>query len=100
MTWLNSLVLAIGVYAQRLVGGVAIDADRLSPRWTAVLGAVPLAIIAAVVALQTTTTAGSIELDARVYGMGAAALCAWRKLPLFVVVIVAAAVTATVRALG
>ena len=98
ITWVAMLVLAAGVYGQRLLGMVAIETSRLPSRWHAVLGAVPLAIIAAVIALQTATEAGSLETDARLAGPAAAACCAWRRLPLAVVVVGAAGVTAAVRA--
>ena len=100
ISWTTMLLLAVGVYGQRLLGMVAIDTSRLPPRLHNVLGAVPLAIIAAVVALQTATSAGSLVFDARAFGLGAAAICAWRRLPLAVVVVVAAAVTGAVRAFG
>lgn len=96
--WLAMLVLGAGVYGQRLVGMVAVDTSRLPVRWNVVIGRVPLAIIAAVIALQTGTAGGSLELDARVVGVAAAAVCAWRRLPLAVIVVVAAGVTAVLRA--
>jgi branched-subunit amino acid transport protein len=95
--WAAMLVLGAGVYGQRLLGLVAIDTSRLPRRWHAVVERVPLAIIAAVVALQTATTGGSLELDARVAGVAAAGVCAWRRLPLVVIVVVAAGVTALLR---
>ncbi len=98
--WVAMLVLAVGVYGQRLLGMVAVETSRLSARWHAVLGAVPLAIIAAVIALQAATSGGSLTADARLGGLAAAGLCAWRRLPLAVVVIAAAAVTAGLRAAG
>lgn len=98
--WVAMLVLGAGVYGQRLLGMVAVDTSRLAERWHAVLATVPLAIIAAVVALQTATSAGALTVDARLPGLAAGALCAWRRLPLAAVVVVAAAVTAGVRAAG
>ena len=98
--WAAMLVLGAGVYGQRLIGMLAVDTSRLPARWNAVIERVPLAIIAAVIALQTGTSGGSLELDARVAGVAAAALCAWRRLPLAVIVVVAAGVTAALRAIG
>lgn len=98
--WVAMLVLGAGVYGQRLLGMVAIDTTRMPARWQAVVERIPLAIIAAVVALQTGTAAGSLELDARIVGVAAAGVCAWRRLPLVVIVVVAAGVTAGLRAVS
>ncbi len=97
ITWGVMLVLAAGVYGQRLAGYVVADGARELARWRHLLDAVPLAIIAAVIALQVMTSAGSLEFDARLAGLAAAGLCLWRRLPLAVVVFVAAAVTALLR---
>lgn len=100
ITWTVLVVLAAGVFGQRLLGlslvSLVGDSARWQ-RWHDVLDALPLAIIAAVVALQTSTSAGSIVIDARSAGLAAATLCLWRRLPLAVVVAVAAATTALVR---
>ena len=94
------VALAIGVYGQRAIGMTAIDASRLGAKAQAVMNHIPIAILSAVIALQMVTTAGEIDVDARVYGVGAAAFTASRRLPMFVSVIIAPVVTATVRALS
>ena len=97
LTWVAGVALAIGVYAQRAAGALLIDAERLPPRWRRVLDALPLAIISAVVALATVSDDGEFSLDARLAGVGVAAFCASRKLPMFVTVLAAAATTAAIR---
>ncbi|MEM7339923.1 MAG: AzlD domain-containing protein [Actinomycetota bacterium] len=97
ITWVTMLVLAAGVFGQRLAGMVAVQPDALPDRWRAALDAIPLAIIAAVIALQTLSTAGSLTVDARAIGVAAAGVCLWLRLPLAIVVVVAAATTALVR---
>ena len=92
------VALALGVYAQRAAGALLINAEALSPKWRAVLDALPLAIISAVVALSTVSDDGALTLDARSAGVAVAAVCAWRKLPMFVTVVAAAATTASIRA--
>ena len=89
----------MGVYGQRSIGVLLIDTERLDRRWQAVLRQVPLAIIAGVIVLQTFTASRELELDARALGLGAAIVCAWRKLPMLVTVLFAAAVTAGWRQL-
>ncbi len=100
LTWSVVLALAFGVYAQRAIGAVLIDTERVSDGLARVLSALPLAIITAVVALATFSTDGQLELDARAWGVAAAAVSAWRRLPMFATVIIAAAVTASIRAAG
>jgi len=98
LTWTVVGLLAVGVYGQRMVGATAIDTDRLPARWQRVLTALPLAIISAVIALQAFTTDRSLAIDARAAGLAVAGLCAWRRLPLLVTVLAAAATTAAIRA--
>jgi branched-subunit amino acid transport protein len=100
LTWGVVFAIAVGVYAQRAVGMIFVDAERLGHRWRAVLGYMPLAILCAVTALQTFSRSGQLTLDARIWGLGAAVVCAWRRLPMFVTVITAAAVTALVRSVA
>lgn len=97
LTWTVVGALAIGVYGQRMLGAVFVDTSRVSDRWQRVLSSVPLAVIVAVVALQTLTSAGSLTIDERAVGVIGAAVCAWRKLPIAVTVVVAAGLTALTR---
>lgn len=98
LTWTVVGLLAIGVYGQRALGAVAVDPSRLDSRLQKVLTALPLAIISAVIALQAVTSDRSLTIDARAAGLAVAALCAWRRLPLLVTVLAAAATTAAIRA--
>ena len=93
------LALAAGVYLQRAAGMLLIDAERLPAAARKVLDALPLVIVAAVVALTTVADDGELVLDARAAGVGVAAVCAARRLPMLVAVVAAAATTATLRAL-
>jgi branched-subunit amino acid transport protein len=97
LTWNVVLLLSAGVYGQRVLGALFFDTGRVPVRWQAVLSSVPLAIISAVIALQTLTAASALVLDERVLGLAAAAVCASRRLPIFVTVTVAALVTAGAR---
>lgn len=100
LTWGVVVAIAIGVYGQRAIGMAILDPERLGLRTRAVLGFMPLAILCAVTALQTFTRSGSLTFDARVVGVGAAIITAWRRLPMFVTVVTAAAVTAAARAVS
>ena len=56
-----------------------------------------LVLLAALVVTQTLSSGQSISLDARLVGMGAAGIALWRKAPILVVIVVAAAATAVTR---
>lgn len=93
------IALAIGVYGQRAIGAVFLKTEKLPESARRVLDKLPLAVIAAVVALTTVTAGGQLTVDARLAGVAAAGLCAWRKLPMMVAVVAAAVTTALVRAI-
>jgi hypothetical protein len=96
------LVLFVtGVFGLRVLGGFGLGTILGSDeRWTRLLTLLPLSIVAAVTAVQTFTTRQSMVLDARAIGVGVAAFAAWRRLPLGVVVVLAAGTTALVRLTG
>ena len=100
LTWGVVAVLAVGVYGQRALGMALVDPERLGLRPRQVLAMVPLSILRAVTAVQTLSTHGELVLDARVAGIIAATLLSWKRAPMFVVVVVAAAVTSAVRGLS
>lgn len=101
MSALGMLLFLGGVFGLRMLGGFGLGSllggDE---RWTRLLTLLPLSIVSAVMAVQTFTTRQSIVLDARAVGVGVAAIAAWRRMPLGVVVVLAAATTALVRQLG
>ncbi len=101
MTWLGLGILVVGNFAIRMLGVFVLgDTIGSRERFTRLLGLLPLAIVAAVVAIQTFATKQDLTIDARVVGVAFAAFAAWRRMPLVVVVIGAAVTTALVRQLG
>jgi uncharacterized membrane protein len=100
MSWAAILALAAGAYALKAVGPLAVGGRSLGPRTTAVLELLPVPLLAALIVLQTFTTGHRIVLDARAAGLAAAALAVAARAPFIVVVVVATAVTAAVRALA
>lgn len=99
LTWGVVALLAVGVYGQRALGMAFVDPNRMGARSKQVLAMVPLSILCAVTALQTLSTGGELGFDARIAGITAAMILSWKRVPMFVVVVGAAAVTAAVRAL-
>lgn len=100
MSWTAVLVLAAGAYSFKALG--LVFGDRLVgiERLGSVLGLLPPALLAALVVIETFDGGGMIELDARIVGVAAGSIAAWRKAPFLVVIVIAAAVTALLRLAG
>lgn len=97
MSWLLVLLLATGAYGCKVTGLVLIGSRRLPAVVTRCLALVPAALIAALVVKDTFSTGQHLVLDARAVGVAAAAVAAWRRAPLIVVILVGALVTVAVR---
>ena len=63
------------------------------------LALIPAALLAALIVNDTFADGQDLVIDARAAGVAAAALATWRRAPLIVVIVIGAAVTATVRLL-
>jgi hypothetical protein len=61
---------------------------------------IPAALLAAIVVHDTFAMGRHLVIDARAVGVGAAAIAAWRKVPLVGVIVIGAGVTALVRAVS
>lgn len=93
-------LLALGTFAMKAVGPV-LAAGRELPGWLARTAALlPPALLAALVAAQTFTAGSTLVIDARAVGLAAAAVAVALRAPFAVVVLLAAGVTAAVRAAG
>jgi hypothetical protein len=99
MTWVAVVGTALGCYALKLAGWSLparwLEADRLR-RASALL---PLALLAALVVVQTFSDGRSLQLDARAAGLAAGAVAALRRAPFIVIVGLAALTAALVRVL-
>ena len=92
-------MLAIGTSASKAVGTLVLGGRDLSPRALNVTALVAPAILAALVIYETFGAhGGGITVDARAAGLGAAILAILAKAPMIVVILLAAAVTAGLRA--
>lgn len=100
MTWTAILVLAGLSYAFKLAGLTVLDHVRVPPTFTLATALLPPALLSALVVVQTFGDGQSLVLDARAVGLAAGCLAVWRRAPFLVVVIVAAASTAAVRAIS
>jgi branched-subunit amino acid transport protein len=100
MSWAFVFVLAGTAYFFKVLGLVIIGDRELPPVLSRCLALIPAALLAAIVVKDTFSVGQQLVLDARAAGVGAAALAAWRKVPLIGVIVIGAAVTAAVRALS
>jgi branched-subunit amino acid transport protein len=97
MTWTLIFLLAGGAYFFKVVGLVVIGDRALPAVLERCLALIPAALIAALVFKDTFSVGQHLQIDARAAGVGAAAIAAWRRAPLILVIVIGAAVTAAVR---
>jgi branched-subunit amino acid transport protein len=98
VSWAAVLVLGAGAYFFKVLGLVIVGGRPLPPRLQACLALIPAAMLSALIVSNTVTVGQHLVIDARLPGVLAAALAAWRKLPFPAVIAIGAGVTALVRA--
>jgi hypothetical protein len=99
VSWWVVIAIAVGAYAAKAAGLLLGPRVRRLARAEAWFALLPVSMLAALVAVQTFTMEQRLVLDARAVGVGVGAIAAWRRAPFVVVVVLAAASAATVRAL-
>ena len=97
--WVVVIVTGIGTLALKAAGPILLGGRPLPDRLSGVVTLVGPALLAALVAIGTFAAGQRLVVDARVLGVGAAAVLIRLRAPVLLVVIVAAAVTAGARAL-
>ena len=98
MSWGFVFTLAATAYGFKVLGLVIIGDRKLPPVLDRCLALIPAALIAALVVKDTLSVGQHLQVDARAAGVGAAVVAAWRRAPLIAIIVIGAAVTATVRA--
>jgi branched-subunit amino acid transport protein AzlD len=100
MAWTAVILGCIGCYLLKLAGYLVPAAilDRQAVRITA--GLLPVALLAALVIVQTFASGTTLEIDARLAGLTVAILALLLRAPFLVVVLAAAVTAAALRALG
>lgn len=98
----TTVLLASGLaFALKLAGYVVPHQSLDHPVVSRVTAMVPVALLSALIAVQTFTgSGGGLTLDARAAGVAVAIAALMLRAPFLVVVILAAATAATLRALG
>ena len=100
--WLTIAVLAVATAAIRICGPVLLGGRELPAPAMSVIALVAPALLAALIVVETlgAPEGNSFELDARIAGVGAAAIALRGGATVLPVVVLAAAVTALVRLIG
>jgi branched-subunit amino acid transport protein len=100
-TWIAVLATSGGCYLLKLAGLTVPQRVLSGPRVRRFAELVPVALLAALSAVQTATSGHSVDLDpARLSGMAAAVAALLLRAPFLVVIVVAAATAAALRAAG
>jgi uncharacterized membrane protein len=98
--WPTILIASGAAYALKLAGYVVPQRWLDTPTARRVTALIPVALLSALIGIWTFVDGSSITIDARVPGVAAALIALLLRAPFLVVILVAAAVTAAVRALG
>ena len=97
MTWALVLLLAAGAYGFKALGLVVIGSRQLPAPLERCLALVPAALLTALIVNDTFSNGQALVLDARAAGVATAVVATWRRLPILVVILLGAVVTAVVR---
>jgi hypothetical protein len=95
--WTAVLVGAIGCWALKVVG-LSVPASILEqPRVARVATLLPIALLSALIAIQTFVQDSELTIDARAAGVAVAVIAVARRASFLVVLVLAVATTAVVR---
>jgi branched-subunit amino acid transport protein len=97
--WVTIGLLTVGTVAIKASGPVALGGRELPPRLSGVIANLAPALLAALVVVETFGRDQSLGINESAAGLMAAALALAARLPMIVAVVLAAAVTAGLRAL-
>jgi hypothetical protein len=98
--WAGVLLGSAGCYALKALGLSVPRRVVDHPRSRHIADLLPVALLAALTVTQTFSDGKDLVLDARVVGVAAALVAIKLRAPFIVVVVIASAVTAVVRAIG
>ena len=97
--WLTIAVLAGATAVLKLAGPLLLGGRPLPDPAMRIVGLLASALLAGLVVVETFGHGRSLTVDARALGLLFAAVAVWRRAPMLVVVIGAAATTALARAI-
>ena len=94
------VVLATGTYVFKAAGPLVLGDRRLPVRLQSLVDLLPAALLASLAIVSTVSDGSAVTLDARLVGLIVAGIALWRRAPFVIVIVVASAATALVRAIG
>lgn len=97
--WLAVILTSLGCYAIKWIGMNVPQSWISSPRLLKIIGLMPVALLTALVMVNTFATKTQLVIDARAAGVAVAVLALIAKLPYPVVVLGAALTSAAIHAL-
>jgi uncharacterized membrane protein len=98
-TWVTIVLLTVGTVAIKAAGPVALGGRDLPPRLSGVVARLAPALLSALVVVETFGRDHTLAVDESAIGLLAAVAALAARLPMVVVVLIAAVVTAVLRAL-
>jgi len=100
MIWAAIILGSVGCWAEKLLGYLVPASVLRNPWLMRVATLMPVALLAALVAVQTFANGQTLTIDARAAGLAAAVIALVLRAPFLLVVLVAAATAALLRATG
>jgi predicted branched-subunit amino acid permease len=100
MSWTVVLVLSLGAFLLKVFGFVIIGDRRFPPQVEAVIALIPAALLCALIMKDTFTAGHDLQIDARAVGLVVAVLGVWRKVPIWLVIVLACVATGITRAIS
>ncbi|MFM1917226.1 MAG: hypothetical protein RJB01_741 [Actinomycetota bacterium] len=100
MIWAAVIIGSLGTYLEKLLGYLVPHQWLEQPTLRRLTGFLPIALLAALVAVQTFSAGMSLVIDARVAGLAAAIIALLLRAPFLIVVLVAAISAAVLRSTG
>lgn len=97
--WITIAALAVGTFAAKATGTLALGHRDLPPRALNVTALLAPALLAGLVIYETFGSDDGLTVDARAAGLAAAILAILAKAPMIVVMLLAAGVAAGFRAI-
>ena len=97
--WLAIVIGGLAVYSWKILGYMTPERILESPRVSRIASLMTVALLAALVGVQTFASKQGLTMDARLPAVVLAALLAWRRVPFIVIVALAACLTALLRAM-
>lgn len=98
--WIVVAAVGVATVLLKAAGPVLLGRRPLPPRVQSVVDLLAPVMLTALVVTQTFGGDGEVTVDARVPGVGAAAIAIWRGVPIVVAMVIAGVVTGLVRTVG